>query len=81
MATRVWKFKTVPRMTATSAAHFWQWQVVSAEGSVKVSDNVFGTLGQCVQDAQRNGFTGLVDTLDGRAVSTPYGRQLEVTEE
>jgi len=81
MATRVWKFKTVPRTTATSAAHFWQWQVVSAEGSVRVSDNVFGTLGQCVQDAQRNGFTGIVDPLDHRIVSTPHGRQLDVTED
>jgi hypothetical protein len=81
MATRVWKFKTVARTTPTSAAHYWQWQVVSAEGSVKASENVFGTLTECVQDAQRNGFTGRVDPVDGRAVSTPYGRQLEVTED
>jgi hypothetical protein len=81
MPTRVWKFKTVARTTATSAAHYWQWQVVSAEGSVRVSEDVFGTLTDCVEDAQQNGFAGSVDPLDRRAVSTPYGRQLDVTED
>ena len=81
MARCTWKFKTVAETTLTSAAHYWHWQVVLADKSVRLSTRLFGTLGECVQDARRNGFTGIVDSLDGRIVSTSNGRQLEITED
>jgi hypothetical protein len=78
---RVWRFKTVAETTATSAAHYWHWQAVLEDKSVKECARVFGTLRECVENARQNGFSGSVEPFDHRIVSALNGHRLEISED
>ena len=52
-----WWFKTAARHTRYSCTHHWYWQL-DTDHSLLTSIKLFGTLDECVADAQANGFRG-----------------------
>jgi hypothetical protein len=69
---RTWRFKSVSRNDAASTAHLWRWQTVSADSGTASSAQLFGTLAECVRDAQCCGFIGVVDPARGSFVRDGY---------
>jgi hypothetical protein len=61
---RTWLFSAVSDTTEQSVAQLWRWTLTSGENTVS-SARLFGTLSDCVRDAQVHGFTGDVDATAG----------------
>ena len=72
MANRTWQFKSVFQHVGNVAGHLWKWEAVSPDGGVAHSSSLFGTLPQCVHDAQQHGFLGAVDAATGTFTSKSY---------
>ena len=53
-----WCFKTAARHTRYSCTHQWYWQLDTDHSLLLTSIKLFGTLDECIADAQANGFRG-----------------------
>jgi hypothetical protein len=79
MSDRTWLFKSVSCSDPSSTAQLWRWHARSAEGGSTFSAQLFGTLAECVHDAQRHGFSGQVDPAQGSF--TPGGYEINVADD
>jgi hypothetical protein len=79
MSDRTWLFKSVSCSDPGSTAQLWGWHARSADGDTTSSGRFFGTLAECVHDAQRHGFSGKVDPAQGSF--TPGGYEINVADE
>jgi hypothetical protein len=78
MSDRAWLFKCVSCSGSGSTAQLWRWHARSGDRGT-YSSLLFGTLAECVHDAQRHGFRGEVDPADGSF--TPGGYEINVAED
>jgi hypothetical protein len=76
MSDRTWLFKSVACSDPGSTAQLWRWQARSDDRGTTSSALLFGTLAECVHDAQRHGFCGKVDPTQGSF--TPGGYEINV---
>ena len=72
MPTRTWRFSSVPHQQGRASAHLWKWEALIGQSAIGESRQLFGTLAECVSDAQQCGFRGRVEPATGLFVATEY---------
>jgi hypothetical protein len=72
MPNRTWRFSSIPHQQGRATAHLWKWEALVAARPIGQSRRLFGTLAECVSDAQQCGFRGAVEPQTGRFVATEY---------